>query len=102
YRKFTPSIRRQRAKELEFYRGILKRRSLCFDVGANLGQKTELFIEMDCRVVMVEPNVNCAPTLDYQFGKNPNVKIVMSAVGSTEGTVKYYSQGTSAASSVRP
>jgi FkbM family methyltransferase len=48
-----------RSKELEFYRGLLngfRKGDLIFDVGANDGSKTDIFLRLGARVVSVEPD----------------------------------------------
>lgn len=37
--------------------------------GDNLGQRTEVFLDLNNRCVLVEPNANCRKTLDYLFGQ---------------------------------
>src|SRR5262249_40425714 len=76
--------------------------SLCFDIGANLGQKSEVLLSCGARVVAVEPNPLCRPTLRYLFGRNPRVQIISSAVGDHDGSVELHLHGTEATASVRP
>jgi len=48
-----------RSKELDFYRSLLngfRRGDLIFDVGANVGDKTDLFLRLGTRVVSIEPD----------------------------------------------
>jgi FkbM family methyltransferase len=48
-----------RSKELEFYRSLLnsfRRGDLIFDVGANVGDKTDVFLRLGARVVSIEPD----------------------------------------------
>jgi len=48
-----------RSKELEFYRRFLngfRRGDLIFDVGANVGDKTNVFLRLGARVVCIEPD----------------------------------------------
>src|SRR5262245_60957671 len=44
YRLLNPKIRHQRFREINFYSALLKPDALCFDIGANLGQKAEVFL----------------------------------------------------------
>ncbi|MCK9364556.1 MAG: FkbM family methyltransferase [Syntrophales bacterium] len=59
---------------------------LCFDVGANLGNRTTVLAEIGCRVVSIEPQPLCLQRLRKLFGKQENVVIVDAAVGESEGT----------------
>lgn len=63
---------------------LISEGSLCFDVGANIGKKTDLFLSLGARVVCVEPQSNCANTLSEKFKDNQNVKIVNTALGEKE------------------
>lgn len=48
-----------RNKELEFYRSLLnglRRDDLIFDVGANVGDKTDVFLRLGARVISIEPD----------------------------------------------
>jgi FkbM family methyltransferase len=48
-----------RSKELEFYRRLLgefRQDDLIFDVGANVGDKTDIFLRLGARVVSIEPD----------------------------------------------
>ena len=88
YRSLNPSIRIQQSHEVAFYRAILKPNSLCFDVGANLGQKAEVFRLCGARVIAIEPNSLCHPTLRYLFNRDPNVEILATAIGSSIGSMR--------------
>src|SRR5262245_58356498 len=87
YRALSRAIRTQRSHEIDFYRALLRPDSLCFDVGANLGQKAEVFLSCGARVIIIEPNVLCHPTLRFLFSRSPNAEIVATAVGSFRGSI---------------
>jgi hypothetical protein len=42
-------------KRLTFYRNFIRNGDLCFDIGANIGTRTEAFLELGAKVVAVEP-----------------------------------------------
>src|SRR5579863_480002 len=49
----------RRDREVGFYRGLLngfRRGDLIFDIGANVGDKTDAFLRLGARVVSVEPD----------------------------------------------
>ncbi len=102
YRALSPGIRKQHNREIAFYRELLNDSCLCFDIGANLGQKSEVFLACGARVVVVEPNALCQPTLRYLFGRNPQAEIVETAVGNASGFIDLHVHGTEATASVRP
>ena len=102
YRDFSPHVRFQRHREEAFYRPLLKPDALCFDIGANLGQKAEVFLACEARVVIVEPNILCHPTLQHLFGSEPRATIVAAALGSAPGFIDLHVHGTDSTASTRP
>jgi len=76
---------RHERQMLEFYSPFIKRGDLCFDVGANEGKFTKIFLELGAKVVCVEPQEACLQRLYKSFGSNKNVIIVGKAVGECEG-----------------
>jgi FkbM family methyltransferase len=68
-----------------FYREFIKPGDLVFDVGANLGEKTNVFLELGASVVAVEPQPVCLQKLRSRFGANPKVRIVPKALGERPG-----------------
>ena len=50
-----------------FYSRLVKPRDLCFDVGANIGSKTKIFLELGARVVCIEPQPNCVDVLKETY-----------------------------------
>jgi FkbM family methyltransferase len=102
YRRFNGSVRKQHRREVDFYASVLRRGGLCFDVGANLGQRSEVFAELENRVIVIEPNAVCQKTLRFLFGNNNRVKLVSSAVGAKSGFIDFYTHGTDATGSAIP
>jgi hypothetical protein len=76
---------RHRDKMKIFYSRFLGRGDLCFDIGANFGKRTSVFVDIGARVVSVEPQPSCLKQLHKLFGNNENVVIVAAAVGDQEG-----------------
>jgi FkbM family methyltransferase len=70
---------------LAFYSQFIKRGDLCFDVGANVGKFTKVFLKLGAKVVCVEPQETCLQQLYKSFGNDKNVIIVGKAVGECEG-----------------
>lgn len=68
-----------------FYRQFLSPGGLCFDIGANLGNRTRCFEHLGCKVIAVEPQPKCFAKLEKDFGNHPNVKLVKAAVGREPG-----------------
>jgi FkbM family methyltransferase len=65
------------------YSQFLSAGSLCFDVGANLGERTQAFLDLGARVVAVEPEAVCIAALERRFGDQ--IELVPAALGAEEG-----------------
>lgn len=70
---------------MEIYKNILKKNDLCFDIGANIGNKTETFIKYSDKIICIEPQSNCALIIKNKFINNPNVVIVNKGCGPNIG-----------------
>lgn len=103
YRRINPAMSRQLAHEAEFYKTVLIPDSMVFDVGANLGGKTNVMLSAGAKfVVTIEPNPKCYENLNFYFKRHPRVALVQSAVGPEDGSITLYANGSSAAGSVLP
>ena len=65
-----------------FYRRLLPENALCFDIGANVGNRTSAFRRCGFRVVALEPQPQCYSQLRLTFGDDAEVKLVNKAAGS--------------------
>ena len=82
----------ERSREMGFYRSLLvgfRKGDLIFDIGANNGFKTDIFLRLGARVVAVEPDksnqiVLADKFLKYRMIKKP-VSIVAKAVSNKTG-----------------
>lgn len=72
-------------RSLRFQAALINSGDLVFDVGANVGEMTALYLELGARVVSVEPQEQCLSVLQRRFGNHPRVTIIPMAVGATEG-----------------
>jgi FkbM family methyltransferase len=93
WRLCDPRIVRARDKEIEFYRKVLAglpRGALIFDVGANEGAKTDVFLRLGAKVVAVEPDELNQQALAGRFHRwrlrRKPVVIVPEAVSDSVGT----------------
>lgn len=82
----SPRKARQRRAAKRFYAQFVGKGDLVFDVGANTGSRTEVFLKLGARVVCVEPEKACVGQLRKFFGKSRRVTIVDKALGEKEGT----------------
>jgi FkbM family methyltransferase len=83
-----------RTKEVQFYQTVLsgfRRGDIIFDIGANEGWKTDVFLRLGARVVAVEPDETNLEILNGKFLKNrffpKPVKIESKAVSDRIGRV---------------
>lgn len=82
-----------KTREIEFYRNLLtgfRKGALIFDIGANEGYKTAIFLRLGAKVVAVDPDKANQTTLErkflkYRFTKKP-VFVVGKAVSDKNGT----------------
>jgi len=81
---------KQKAIRTAFYSQFLKPGQISFDVGANMGNRTEAFLEIGCKVIAVEPQQECVEHLQSIFGENPNLVIVNKALDKEPGQKEIY------------
>jgi FkbM family methyltransferase len=74
---------------------------LCFDVGANIGRKSEALLALGARVVAVEPQPWCVRELKAMLGGDPRFRYVQTAVGSRRGAARLHVSSLSGLSSLR-
>jgi FkbM family methyltransferase len=87
-RALTRGIRRRVETERfkVFYENFASAGDLCFDIGANLGNRVRSFRAMGCRVVALEPQSLCLKWLHKDFDRDALVTVVPKAAGSKAGT----------------
>ena len=71
---------------LAFYSQVVKPGDLCFDVGANIGSKTKIFLELGARVVCIEPQPSCVDVLKETYRHDSNVVIVSKGLATQSGS----------------
>ena len=72
-------------RKLAFYRQFVRPGELCFDIGANRGNRTEAFLALGARVVAVEPQTECADILAKRFSAHADFHLIRKAVDSSVG-----------------
>lgn len=100
YRRLKISDR-QKIDNINFYQRVLRPGDLVFDVGANVGFKTEVFLACGATVVAVEPNPNCYPVIEFDHGANNRFQLVKKGVGAQEDVLMLNVEGTAPTSSFR-
>ncbi|HVS05272.1 MAG TPA: FkbM family methyltransferase [Candidatus Dormibacteraeota bacterium] len=76
---------RRRHHAETFYRQFVRDGDLCFDVGANVGNRTAVFLDLGAKVVAIEPQPSCAEALRKQYGRSGRLAVVPKAAGSRPG-----------------
>lgn len=102
HKLFNTEVHLLRQKEhldrIKFYEEFILPGGLCFDIGANLGNRTKVFIALKNRVVALEPQPSCFYYLKYLFGNK--ITLISKGVSSTEGSEVLYISNSSTISSV--
>ena len=85
----SKSIRTKIKENEQLYSySFLKNGDVVFDVGANIGTKTDLFLSHGAKVVCFEPQPDCVKVLWQKYGKNKNVIIVEKGLAGTNGEMQ--------------
>lgn len=81
-------IEKEFNKRKQFYGSFIKQNDLCFDVGANTGNRVLPFLDIGARVVAVEPQESCCKFLRQKFGGK--IEIVHKGLGERECIKDFY------------
>jgi FkbM family methyltransferase len=73
-----------------FYAQFVGTGDVVFDVGANMGNRTDVFQELGATVVAVEPQQACQRVLARRYGDHPRVHIVNGGLGPEAGERTLY------------
>jgi FkbM family methyltransferase len=73
------------ASQQSFYATLIGPDDIVFDVGANVGHRSEIFSRLCRRVIAVEPQSQCVRHLRSRFMFSRNVTIEQVALGEKEG-----------------
>lgn len=78
--------------DIALYESLLSPGDLCFDVGANVGDKSEAMLKVGAQVVAFEPNPLVVPELRARCGQHPRWTLVEAALGSAAAIATFYAQ----------
>lgn len=76
--------------DVAFYGQYLSSADLCFDIGANIGEKTEVFLALGARVISFEPQPSCFREMVARCGPNRRLTAVNAAMGAAPGQIPMY------------
>ncbi|HSW37933.1 MAG TPA: FkbM family methyltransferase [Acidobacteriota bacterium] len=75
---------------LRLYSGFISKGDLVFDVGANVGDYTEIFLDLGATVVAIEPQPVCIDILKKRFSQNPDVILITKGLSNEETTRQFF------------
>ena len=83
--KFFKSTREKinEQRRFDFYSSLIRKNELCFDIGANYGNRSEVFLKLGARVVAFEPQPKPLKFLKRKF--KDSITIVGKALGPKMG-----------------
>ncbi len=80
-----PETLRQEKEEITFYAAFIKKGDLCFDVGANIGNKTNIFLKLGARVVAIEPQELACQKIQELYEDNKNLVVINKGLAANSG-----------------
>jgi FkbM family methyltransferase len=92
-RALTPlgrTLYEEEQKRFSFYRQFVRPGDLCFDVGANYGNRVEAFLTLGARVIAVEPQPDVMRYLRLKYRHEPRVTLIQAGLDSSEGEREMY------------
>jgi FkbM family methyltransferase len=84
-REQSPALRRHFDGIPRLYSLFVRPGDLCFDIGANIGRRSAVMLDLGARVVAVEPNPAVFREMTAYLGSNHRFYPVQSAIGSSLG-----------------
>jgi FkbM family methyltransferase len=88
--RLKPQNIRHRHLSQRFYGQLFNAGDLVFDIGANVGNRTEVFLDLGARVIAVEPQSPCQDALKRLFGGNDRFTLVPEAMGAKAGEAEMF------------
>lgn len=68
-----------------FYAGFIGAGDLCFDIGAHVGSRIDVWTRLGARIVALEPQPLCLRWLHWRYGRRADVVLLGQAVGAAVG-----------------
>jgi FkbM family methyltransferase len=57
----------------KFYSKFIKKEDLCFDIGAHMGNRVDIFLDCGAKVVAVEPFLECYKYMKFKYGNSVTI-----------------------------
>jgi len=100
--RLTPRYEREQKTMLSFYGQFIHTGDMCFDIGANVGNRAEIFLKLGARVIAVEPQSSCVRKLEKKFRGADRITVIREAAGETAGTAELMVSEATTISSLSP
>ena len=78
----------KKAAMISLYQRWVKPGGLVFDIGANVGNRIDIFLEIGAKVVAVEPQQHCVQILLEKFGNKISIENI--GLSDSEGTLEFH------------
>jgi FkbM family methyltransferase len=81
--QFQKDEKKRESERISFYSQFFNQNDLVFDIGANYGNRTSVFLSLGAKVVALEPQEHCLKYLKKKFGNKVDIvaKVVSDSVG---------------------
>ncbi|MBU6367467.1 MAG: FkbM family methyltransferase [Gemmatimonadetes bacterium] len=99
-RRLRPAHLAAFRQDVALFRSLIPAGALCFDVGANVGEKSEALLAAGMRVVSFEPSQQVLAELHARCRSRTGWSVVAAAVGSTPGVATLHAAEAHGASSL--
>ena len=86
--KYDKAQKRLYNERLTFYRQFVSSGEMCFDIGANYGNRTEVFLAIGAKVIALEPQEKCFRFLKKNYGKK--AVILQKGAGAKPDVLDFY------------
>lgn len=100
HRALSASERRRFREHRLLLSQFIRPGELAFDVGANIGDRTEILLSLGARVAAFEPQPICAREIAARGNKR--LTVINKAIGATEGTAQLHLTSATALASLVP
>jgi FkbM family methyltransferase len=81
-------LKHHKQREIDFYQTLIKPGKLCYDVGANIGDKSEIFLKLGARVIGIEPQKSCIKRLKRRLHSYRGFTIIEKGLSDKKGMMK--------------
>ncbi|HZV69759.1 MAG TPA: FkbM family methyltransferase [Saprospiraceae bacterium] len=84
-------------EEHSIYQDFINPGDLCFDVGANIGNKIDILLKAGAKIVAIEPQDSCYRILKHKYGRK--ITLIKKGLGESESIKEFHISNSSTISS---